>query len=709
MRNSRNNDNEYVFTPEDLLGSDGKPSTIKCLKVAVKLLEDEHLNNVENARPALDPICRFLKTEDPREAIAFIPVFDRYCGGSCTDLDDAARFYECSMMEIMEYVSGFDTLEKKGILLLDNIGERRAVKKRYKVNSEVLSAVVNNKHIPDLSQNIKGKIDQYQFCKEMDDIKEERSDGDITTATMFREIEALEIANPHLALVQELKSRFENIETRALFYEMCNDFISGGGNRDTDIADTLKDMYDGVRERVREQSLLVGGKHELITAGLILKTGDNDLKLSEAGVELFAGADASAFIKSYRNLDRYSFVEMMDDLRKKDITTAMMRQMGRDVEKIEKANPQLEFIGKLVKPFDAQQRLLFYCVCNESVGSGRFWLEKLNTIYPRSECGKIAHLFRSEEHPLQKEGLVQHEKAGFFQESALSLTDKGKELFFGEDARYYIEKAAGKDYIPCDKITAKRLFFADELQRQLNLLQSSLMERNFQELRAKLEEKGMPKGICVLLYGLPGTGKTESVMQIAKATGRPVLHVDISQTKSCWFGESEKLIKEVFTKYKDLCKRSDVRPILLFNEADAIFSKRKDVESGNVAQTENAIQNIILEEMESLDGILVATTNLTENLDPAFERRFLFKIRYDKPTSEAKRSIWLDKMPGLQADEAGILADTFDFSGGEIDNIVRKATMSEIIDGQPADFKGIMTLCQDEKIKAKGSARKIGF
>ena len=69
-----------------------------------------------------------------------------------------------------------------------------------------------------------------------------------------------------------------------------------------------------------------------------------------------------------------------------------------------------------------------------------------------------------------------------------------------------------------------------------------------------------------------------------------------------------------------LCK---VKPILLFNEADAVFSKRKDVNNGNVAQTENAIQNIILEEMENLDGILIATTNLADNLDGAFERRFV--------------------------------------------------------------------------------------
>ena len=64
------------------------------------------------------------------------------------------------------------------------------------------------------------------------------------------------------------------------------------------------------------------------------------------------------------------------------------------------------------------------------------------------------------------------------------------------------------------------------------------------------------------------------------------MHVDISATKTCWFGESEKLIKQVFDRYRRLCQKSRTMPILLFNEADAVFSRRKDVGSSSVAQTE---------------------------------------------------------------------------------------------------------------------------
>jgi SpoVK/Ycf46/Vps4 family AAA+-type ATPase len=186
------------------------------------------------------------------------------------------------------------------------------------------------------------------------------------------------------------------------------------------------------------------------------------------------------------------------------------------------------------------------------------------------------------------------------------------------------------------------------------------------------------------------------------------MQVDISRTKSCWFGESEKIIKRVFRDYREICKDANPTPILLFNEADAVLSKRKNSNASNVAQTENAIQNIILQEMESLEGILIATTNLVNNLDSAFERRFLFKIKFDKPATEAKMLIWKSKMAWLTEDEVQTLAQNYDFSGGEIDNIVRKATMTELIEGKKPSFKELLSICSAERI-SDGTNQKIGF
>ena len=308
---------------------------------------------------------------------------------------------------------------------------------------------------------------------------------------------------------------------------------------------------------------------------------------------------------------------------------------------------------------------------------------------------------------VQVEALAFKDGAVAFTRPGMDDHDDGVRLFFGDDARNFMEKVGERDYFLPEKIVDRKLFFAADTQSQLDLLEKSLEESKYDTLRKRLEEKGMQRGIAALLYGPPGTGKTESVMQIAKATGRAIYHVDISSTKSCWFGESEKLIKAVFKNYEDICEHSELRPILLFNEADGIFSKRKDSDSSNVAQTENTIQNIILEEMERLDGILIATTNMADNLDGAFERRFLFKIRFEKPVLEARKSIWLSKMSSLSDEDAKTLAATFAFSGGEIDNIVPKAAIMEVLDGEEPCIQDIEQLCREEKLHGKNA--RIGF
>ena len=111
--------------------------------------------------------------------------------------------------------------------------------------------------------------------------------------------------------------------------------------------------------------------------------------------------------------------------------------------------------------------------------------------------------------------------------------------------------------------------------------------------------------------------------------------------------------------------------------------------------------------MEKLDGILVATTNLAENLDGAFERRFLFKLRFNKPTLDAKINIWMDKLPYLSTEDAKVLAN-FEFSGGQIDNIVRKVFMQEVINGERPTLNRLVAMCGEEKISNK-NVRRIGF
>jgi SpoVK/Ycf46/Vps4 family AAA+-type ATPase len=190
------------------------------------------------------------------------------------------------------------------------------------------------------------------------------------------------------------------------------------------------------------------------------------------------------------------------------------------------------------------------------------------------------------------------------------------------------------------------------------------------------------------------------------------MKVDIAGLRDKFVGESEKNIKQVFDRYRNLCKRCEVMPILFFNEADAIFGKRSEIggNSPEVQKMDNAMQNIILQEVENLDGILIATTNLTCNFDSAFERRFIYKVEFHKPDTEVKAKIWRSMLKDISADDARQLASHFDFSGGQIENIARKRTVDYILLGKYASFDELEDYCKAELLTDKNQRKQIaGF
>ena len=113
--------------------------------------------------------------------------------------------------------------------------------------------------------------------------------------------------------------------------------------------------------------------------------------------------------------------------------------------------------------------------------------------------------------------------------------------------------------------------------------------------------------------------------------------------------------------------------------------------------------------MEKLDGILIATTNLTENLDPAFERRFLFKIKFDNPEANARMHIWEDMIPEIKdIENHDQIVESYAFSGGQIENIARKCKIESILNGKAPDFDMLKTFC-DEEILVKERLHVAGF
>lgn len=136
---------------------------------------------------------------------------------------------------------------------------------------------------------------------------------------------------------------------------------------------------------------------------------------------------------------------------------------------------------------------------------------------------------------------------------------------------------------------------------------------------------------------------------------------------------------------------------MLFNKADAIIGKRQVEAERAVEKMENSIQNIILQEIEQLDGILIATTNLAENMDKAFERRSLYKIQFEKPDLNCRTQIWQAMIPPLNDADASYLAGKYDFSGGEIENIARHFTIQTILHGKSENM--VKSLAELLKVK----------
>lgn len=297
---------------------------------------------------------------------------------------------------------------------------------------------------------------------------------------------------------------------------------------------------------------------------------------------------------------------------------------------------------------------------------------------------------------------------GMARSDCFKLTEYAKSDLLSE-LDLNIKAKSDRDLIRSNSLPEKQLIYNTTERSQIAELSFILSAERFYEIQSRLRDAGMRTGFCSLFYGSPGTGKTETVYQIARATGRDILRVDVDKIKSCWVGESEQNMKKLFDRYRNICKDSTLAPILLFNEADAILGVRMEGATHAVDKMENSIQNIILQEMESLEGIMIATTNLTSNLDKAFERRFLYKIPFNRPTIEARIQIWKAMLPSLTENETHILASQFDLSGGEIENITRKYTVKAILSGQDAiSLSTIIELCHNERI-SNSSRMKVGF
>lgn len=391
-------------------------------------------------------------------------------------------------------------------------------------------------------------------------------------------------------------------------------------------------------------------------------------------------------------------------------------QLLQELDLLVVANPQLAFC-RMIQSYDLkgceEERLLLYIFCNRFINLDDDMIGEHDweDYFSRRNVRFISHRLQDRSLGLQAMNILENcNSDGMNDSEYYHLTGKAKEELFA-DLHLTDQQTKQKSHLlDCTTFAARELFYNPVVQRQIDRLGELLAPERFAEIQQRLAAGGMRKGFACLFYGAPGTGKTETVYQLARRTGRDLMVVDVSQIKSCWVGESEKNIKGAFNRYRSYVRQSERAPILLFNEADAVLGIRQEGAQRAVEKMENSLQNIILQEMEQLDGIMIATTNLTQNLDKAFERRFLYKIEFEKPSREAKSLIWRSMIPTLDEQTAATLAERYDFSGGQIENIARKRTVDMILQGAEPSFEQLDEYCRSEMLSQSGRSRRpVGF
>ena len=246
----------------------------------------------------------------------------------------------------------------------------------------------------------------------------------------------------------------------------------------------------------------------------------------------------------------------------------------------------------------------------------------------------------------------------------------------------------------------------------------NLMRQVDKEVVSRLVEWGIKdkkSGIDarIIFYGAAGTGKTMTAYSLAKSLKRQVLAFDCSKILSMYVGESEKNVRKIFDTFYDLSEKTKSDPILLLNEADQFLGARS---SGNITgsdQMHNQMQNIFLEQIENFRGMLIATTNLLENIDKAFSRRFNYKIEFKKPDEEQRIELWEMMLP-IDAPYAKDInvkeLAKYSLTGGQI-NLIVKNTAYKVAVREKAEFhqKDFIDEIIREKDANFDSEKSMGF
>ena len=195
-------------------------------------------------------------------------------------------------------------------------------------------------------------------------------------------------------------------------------------------------------------------------------------------------------------------------------------------------------------------------------------------------------------------------------------------------------------------------------------------------------------GLAFNFAGPPGTGKTICAEAIAFELKQRLIVVRYSEIESMWAGETAKNVRAIF----EAAAEQDA--VLFFDEADAIATRRSTSVHEGYTRESNLVVNVLLNELETFNGVVIFATNLARNFDPAFERRIRNHIYFELPGSNERAAIWRAQVhehrtPLARDVDFDALAAKYERSGGDIKNAVLKAALMAADEALPDQQKEI--------------------
>ena len=262
--------------------------------------------------------------------------------------------------------------------------------------------------------------------------------------------------------------------------------------------------------------------------------------------------------------------------------------------------------------------------------------------------------------------------------------------------------------------TLDDVVLAEKTKETLDALLKQVDKNVINRLKAwGIKDKKRGIDAKIIFYGIAGTGKTLTALALAKSLKKDVLSFDCSKILSMYIGESEKNVRNIFDKYNEIKEQTKTEPVLLLNEADQFLSSRSSGSASSSDKMHNQMQNIFLEQIERFDGILIATTNLLENLDKAFSRRFNYKIEFLKPNKDQRIALWKKLLPAnlpLEKDFDIEKIAKHELTGGQIELVIKntayKLAIQENAVFKLSDFEEQIS---KEKKGQFDSENKVGF